>query len=139
MELGFVERDLLAAVPLLFDKLDGLLSRSLTTCCTLGSHAGDATERTLLHQRRTNSSCHRHLLGHGWIRLKLLMDSFDDRSKRGVLRIPALDSWPSVLNGHWVERRVRHRGHHVDLGWHLRELIRQSDFDVEGRWRDGQL
>ena len=27
----------------------------------------------------------------------------------------------------------------MDLGWHLRELIRQRDFDVQGRWRDGQL
>ena len=27
----------------------------------------------------------------------------------------------------------------MDLGRHLWELIRQSDFDVQGRWRDGQL
>lgn len=27
----------------------------------------------------------------------------------------------------------------MDLGRNLGELIRQSDFDVQGRWRDGQL
>ena len=81
LELRFVEVDLLAAVPLLLGELDSL-SRSLTTC-TLGSHGtSETTERTLLHQRRTNSSCHRHLLGHGRLRLKLLMDGFDDLSKR---------------------------------------------------------
>ena len=103
-ELGLGKRHLLAAVSLLFLELDRVrLLLSLSTSSSLVSHAANAANRLLLHQRLTDNTSHRHLLGHGWVRLELFVDRLDYGSQRGTLPVPSLYSWPLVLNRDWVE------------------------------------
>lgn len=79
------------------------------------------------------------LLGHGWLRLELIMDGLDDGGQSGRVAVPAAQGRSLVLDGDWVKRWVRHRGHHMHFGWNLRELVRQSDLDEERSWRDIEL
>ena len=134
---GFVKWDLLAAVPLLLLELDlTSLSSTLTTGC---SQTSKLTHGRTLHEGCTDSASHCLLLGHRWIDLELVVNRLNDGGQRGRRRVPVHDSWPLVLDCHWVERWVSHRGHHMNFGRHLGEQVRQSDLDIEGSGGDCKL